>query len=944
MILVDVLIENYKQYAGTRRVTIPAEATVGIIGANGVGKTTLFEAIEWCLYNPRAIGNDEVRPRGQAAHTKVAVTMDRTETGERFVIERELKRAGVTAAIYRVEEDGSETPVVQGTRQVSDYVASKLIGLGHGAFVSTFFTRQKELSFFGHLKDTDRRREVGRLLGLETIRSAQIIVAEERNQARAETDHLRRQYEDQSRGRDFAVELDDAATRITAGEEALADAGKALEAATARLSETTRLRHHWQGLKDRDASLHRDQVQIDGKLHSHRERLAMQTADLTRLSERASELETLRPVAADADALGEKLRDHDTLRERHQHQVQLYRDLERLAKARTVDVQELRNHVVSMTLTEPIEDWTWNDADADAPLNAVARLQAALLALDIGGAEGRARLLHDCGVADKEHQKASDKYALFLKRRLEIDVQRQELVETGDPREALREIDGGRQQAQADLSDARARITALEAERAQTVELLDNLSRSKFGDLCPTCARPFSAAEESLVISSLTNRRDECDRRLAAARGEAKAAESLQRQLVAGRSRAEERVAKLQHLLGRLTESEPHILEAKATLEAAQCSLKEALRDADLDAPPHTEVVARATTRAVQLRQLADKASRLASLEGSLRTGENERATVSEALAALGDVVYDAALHRGVSEALRRAQDAVVKMAAIKRDLARLPEIERDREQCQVAIAQLTEEHDAIALARKGLGFDAELVRAIEAEEVAQATERTARDARHAAQTAHRDALHHRDTLRQDHERISSLAKRADIRRREADQLDLMVREFTTFDQYVAGRYGPILAETTSELVGRITEGKFDRVEYDENYGIEVYDGTEEKFPLASFSGGERDAIALCARLALSRMVGSQAVSPPGFLVLDEVFGSLDRDRRSRLLELLGSLAGATESFHQLFVISHVEDVQHAAVFDEVWRVAETTEGVSQIENASRDAGIAIDA
>ncbi len=83
-------------------------------------------------------------------------------------------------------------------------------------------------------------------------------------------------------------------------------------------------------------------------------------------------------------------------------------------------------------------------------------------------------------------------------------------------------------------------------------------------------------------------------------------------------------------------------------------------------------------------------------------------------------------------------------------------------------------------------------------------------------------------------------------------------------------------------------------------------------------------------------MVGSQAASPPGFLVLDEVFGSLDRDRRARLLDLLGTLAGATDHFHQLFVISHVDDVQGSAVFDELWRVVETSEGVSQIMNATR--------
>jgi exonuclease SbcC len=91
--------------------------------------------------------------------------------------------------------------------------------------------------------------------------------------------------------------------------------------------------------------------------------------------------------------------------------------------------------------------------------------------------------------------------------------------------------------------------------------------------------------------------------------------------------------------------------------------------------------------------------------------------------------------------------------------------------------------------------------------------------------------------------------------------------------------------------------------------------------------------VALAARLALSRLIGSQAANPPSFLVLDEVFGSLDRDRRANLLDLLGSLSGSAESFQQLFVISHVDDVRVSSAFNEVWRITELADGSSSLEN-----------
>ncbi|MDP9365983.1 MAG: hypothetical protein M3Q10_17485, partial [Chloroflexota bacterium] len=89
-----------------------------------------------------------------------------------------------------------------------------------------------------------------------------------------------------------------------------------------------------------------------------------------------------------------------------------------------------------------------------------------------------------------------------------------------------------------------------------------------------------------------------------------------------------------------------------------------------------------------------------------------------------------------------------------------------------------------------------------------------------------------------------------------------------------------------------------------------------------------------------SRLVGAQAAHPPSFLVLDEVFGSLDQDRRTQVLDTLGRLAAGTENFRQLFIVSHVEDVQLSAIVDEVWRVSEVA-GVSRFENITRSNALA---
>ncbi len=74
-------------------------------------------------------------------------------------------------------------------------------------------------------------------------------------------------------------------------------------------------------------------------------------------------------------------------------------------------------------------------------------------------------------------------------------------------------------------------------------------------------------------------------------------------------------------------------------------------------------------------------------------------------------------------------------------------------------------------------------------------------------------------------------------------------------------------------------------------------------------------------------------------MVLDEVFGSLDRERRAQVLETLGALGGTADAFHQLFIISPVDGVRSSPIFNEVWRVSEGPDGISHLENLNLTGG-----
>jgi exonuclease SbcC len=123
----------------------------------------------------------------------------------------------------------------------------------------------------------------------------------------------------------------------------------------------------------------------------------------------------------------------------------------------------------------------------------------------------------------------------------------------------------------------------------------------------------------------------------------------------------------------------------------------------------------------------------------------------------------------------------------------------------------------------------------------------------------------------------------------------------------------PDLSELASGFLRDLTRGRYTDLELDEDYGATLLDDGD---PKAVISGGEEDVANLALRLAISQMIAERAGQPLSLLVLDEIFGSLDEDRRAAVVELLRSLA---DRFPQVILITHIDAVREG--FDRVVRV-----------------------
>lgn len=934
MILNKVEIENYKQFIDRHEIDIPTVGTIGVIGSNGVGKTTLFEAIEWCLYNPSTIKSADIRPRGRGGFTKVAITLDDPPLGRRFIVERELKRTSVVAAIYELDENGEERVIVQGTKPVTDYVSTQLIGLSHRAFVATFFTRQKELSFFGNLGDSDRRREVSRLLGLETIRLAQQAIAEDRKRTQSDAASYRRQYEDQSSGRDFAAETAAARETIASRNAALLEIGRRADTAAANVATHEASFKAIQEVRDRDAVLAQKLTEARGIQTAIEQRLNQIASDLDRIAKRETERAELLPRAERHSALAEKVEQLERDRLRFLQQRDLLQSIKESTQRRQDQLQTLRTTVRSVHLTEAIPGWAWTAADDDDPETTLARVQHVATSIDMQGAVEREQRLIKAWEATQTRTDACDKLAKYRAAQLQLNETLARLIEAGDPAQMLPELDKRWESLQRDLSGVQAQQAQQEQQAKQAKGLISNLDHAHFGDVCPTCARPFSEHDAALVIDSLRAQVVTIEESIRNGTSRARAIKDDLGDLQKQRANQESRSKEIADLRGRINNSLTFVDDQQSVSNAATAAQQAAMKEAQLAQPPTSDQIRFARERVDLYRRILETRDGLAAGERQLHLLTEHNIRLRADLAALGEVSFDEIIFKQTVAEWQQSDRAKSSIEQIDRELIRRPELERDQKVCTDKATGIATCLAELSAARAANGFDPERLTTIEQElQHARLAEREAIDERHAAQIVVRDAHQAVESLERDQTRVAGLAASADQRQREADTFDRMYREFTEFDKYAAAHYTPILSDLTSELVREVTDGKYDRVEFDSNYGIEVFDGTEEHFSLATFSGGERDAIALCARIALSRMIGGQAASPPGFLVLDEVFGSLDRDRRSRLLDMLGAFASTGDSFQQMFIISHVDDVRIAPMFDELWRVEETAEGESQIHN-----------
>ena len=322
-------------------------------------------------------------------------------------------------------------------------------------------------------------------------------------------------------------------------------------------------------------------------------------------------------------------------------------------------------------------------------------------------------------------------------------------------------------------------------------------------------------------------------------------------------------------------------------------------------------------------------------IESAVESRKEKGAKMAEArgrIAEIGDVAFDERLYESYSRKLEELASVNSEITVLKSEIARLPDITSQISQLAEDLDMLEGRRKAVAREIENLGFDRKRYEDIEKRyeekraEVAAARENRVRlegDAKRAEMEIKR--------LEREREEQKGAREKIRILRKEIQQLGMLAGDrdrglLNDFKRYLISKIGPTLSRHASRFFSVFTAGKYSQMEIDENYDIYIYDDGE-RFAINRFSGGEEDLANLSLRLAISQVIAQRSGGIEfNFIVLDEIFGSQDSERRANVLNTLG---GLSHQFRQVILITHIEEIKDGMQY--VIRTFEDEEGISHV-------------
>ncbi|MEW5994514.1 MAG: hypothetical protein AB1744_08975, partial [Candidatus Zixiibacteriota bacterium] len=309
-----------------------------------------------------------------------------------------------------------------------------------------------------------------------------------------------------------------------------------------------------------------------------------------------------------------------------------------------------------------------------------------------------------------------------------------------------------------------------------------------------------------------------------------------------------------------------------------------------------------------------------------IREIERRLSEVSAQLAEIGEVEFNPSQFQSLSERIGLLEKKKSQYDRLTGELARRPMVDTAIQDCRKKLDAA--KNDAAVLSRQLAGSSFSERAFAEANDRFQQAQQHFESARHDCLVAAKE----REISEKELE-----GKLEQLRRFEQAAQDLeacrtghyygekLAGLMTQYRSLLIARIRPTLAEFSSRLISEMTDGRYSLVELDEKYNLRLMD-SGRYYGVDRFSGGEKDLANLCLRLAISLALMESAGLTNSFIILDEVFGSQDNERKELIIR---SLANLKHRFPQILLITHVEDIKDRV--EQLVEVVPTGNGWSEV-------------
>jgi len=194
MILKNLTLKNFRKF---RDVTIDfPDGITGVVGLNGVGKSTIFEAISWILFGTIAARTsaDEIKRVGTVSSDRCRGELEFIFEDSNYRIVREMhgksSSATATASVNgKIAATSAET--------VSKFIQKKL-GMDFKSFFTSIFAKQKELNALSTMVASERRPLILRMLGIDSLDDVIKEIKSDKREKQAIIDKLGQELTDEN--------------------------------------------------------------------------------------------------------------------------------------------------------------------------------------------------------------------------------------------------------------------------------------------------------------------------------------------------------------------------------------------------------------------------------------------------------------------------------------------------------------------------------------------------------------------------------------------------------------------------------------------------------------------------------------------------------------------------------------------------------------------------